>query len=88
MFRTVRCLGLVLVLVLVLGAPAVSAAGSREPEELSLRGGVLSALWDALVDLFPLTGETGGSSGTTSGGGGGTEGGPGMDPNGKPPGGP
>ena len=84
MFRTVRCLGLILVLVLLLGAPAASVAGGFEPEELSVHG-ILSALWERLSELLPLTGSTGDPSGTTSGGGG-TDSGPGMDPNGKPTG--
>jgi hypothetical protein len=94
MFRTVFVRGLILALVLlVLGTPLAFAAGSREPEAPALRG-VMSALWEALVELLPvfeLDGTTGSGSGsgsgtgaTTSGGGG--DGGPHMDPNGKPTG--
>lgn len=84
MFRTIRVLGLILIVVLVLGAPPASAAGSLEPDGLSLRG-VVSALWEALVELIPTSGtveEGGGGSGT----GDDEDGGPHMDPNGKPTG--
>lgn len=80
MFRTVRCLGLILVL--VLGAPAASVAGTFDPEELSVRS-ILSSLWEKLAELILLTEGSGDPSGTTSGGGG-NDSGPGMDPNGKP----
>jgi hypothetical protein len=78
-----RVLGLILIVVLVLGAPPASAAGSREPEGLSF-GGVLSAFWEALVELIPTSGTTeeGGGSGTDDD----DDGGPHMDPNGKPTG--
>jgi hypothetical protein len=92
MFRTVFVRGLILTLaLLVLGTPLAFAAGSRETEEPVLRG-VLSALWETLVEILPfeLDGTTGSGSGSGSGTGtttsGGNEGGPGMDPNGKPPG--
>jgi hypothetical protein len=71
-----RFLGLILVL--VLGAPPAFAAGSRAPEELSVRG-VVTALWDAFVDL--VFGADGGGGTTTNG-----DGGPHMDPNGNPTG--
>jgi len=89
MFRTMRCLGLLLVFVLVVGAPAASAAGRHEPEELSV-GGFLSALWETLVDLMPepvVLLMDGGGGGTGTGGGTDSgDGGPHMDPNGKPTG--
>lgn len=92
MFRTVSVRGLILVLLLVLGTSLAFAAESREPEAPALRG-VVSALWEALVEqllpIFELNGTTGsgssGTGGTTTSGGSG-DGGPVMDPNGKPTG--
>ena len=81
MFRTLCVRGLILILLFVLGAPLASAAGSREPEGLSVRG-VVSALWQTLTDLASLlTSEDGGGGSTTT-----DDGGPIMDPNGKPKG--
>lgn len=77
MFRSMRFLGLIFILILVLGAPPVSAAGSREPEERTI-GAAVSALWDALVELVPSAEPNGGPNDPDSG--------PIMDPNGKPPG--
>ena len=89
MFRTLRFLGLMLVLVLLLGAPAASAAGSRELEGLSVQG-VLSALWETFTGLLGLSEpDVVLSTGTSSGGGSDDpNGGPGMDPNGGAPKGP
>lgn len=89
MFRTMRCLGLMLVLVLLLGAPVASAAGSREPERLSV-GSVLIGLWETLAGLLGVPEPTALlSSGTsTDPGPGDPNGGPGMDPNGGDPKGP
>src|SRR6187551_1392290 len=85
-FRTMRFLGLICVLVLVLGAPPVSAAGSREPEGVSVRG-VVSALWQTFIGLIPISGlDTVGTEADPTGGPGDPNGGPIMDPNGKPPG--
>jgi hypothetical protein len=86
-FRTMRFLGLIIVLALVLGAPPVSAAGSREPEGVSVRG-VVSALWKTFIGLIPVSGLDAVSAvaDDPSGGPGDPNGGPIMDPNGKPPG--
>jgi len=65
--RTVWFRGLILTLSLTLLVPPAFAAGNREPAGPSARGFV-SALWQALLKLIPLTGE---SSGT-------------MDPDGRP----
>jgi hypothetical protein len=80
MFRTMSVRGLILVLVLALGAPLASATGSREREELSVHG-VLSALWETLTGFFPLLAET-----TSDNAPGDPNSGPGMDPNGNPKG--
>lgn len=91
MFRTVFVRGFIFALaLLVLGTPLAFAAGNRETEEPVLRG-VMSALWEALVELLPfeLDGTTGSGSGSgtgTTNNNGGGQGGPGMDPNGKPTG--
>ena len=88
MFRTVSVRGLILALaLLVLGTPLAFAADRREPEGPALRG-VMSALWEALIEILPfeLNGTTESGSGSTTTGEG--QGGPGMDPNGKPPTGP
>lgn len=87
MFRTVRFLGLILVFVLVVGAPPASAAGRREPEGLSVRG-VLTALWEAVAKRIPIPGLEGISLSDTDpdGNPGDPNSGPGMDPNGKPTG--
>lgn len=80
MFRTLCVRGLILIFLLVLGAPLASAAGSREPEGLSVRS-VVSALWNALVGLIP------GEDGTDpADGGSDPNSGPHMDPNGNPTG--
>jgi len=93
MFRPIFIRGLILILVLALGVPLASAAGSREREELSIHS-ALSALWktftgflsDAGLDVVLADGTT--SDGGGSGAPGDPNSGPGMDPNGGPPKGP
>lgn len=74
MTHAVLIRGLILVLALALLAPPAFAAGDREPAGPSVRG-VLSALWQALVDLIPGV-EEGSASYPED------DSGPGMDPNG------